>query len=158
MLLGVRILWLNFLWLFLGWKDQLLQLFFLNQVLQHSVRWWLSSTSLSLIFQCLFWAGRKQSYQARCGLASATCQGIITSLGLLAVLLLMQPRIQFAAFSSRRGCWPMFSLQSACTSRALSTEQLPSQPVPSLDCYLGLFYPSCRTSHLSSLNLKYLLF
>lgn len=41
------------------WKTQLLQPFLLHWVLQHSNHWWLSSSSLPPIFQCLFWTKEK---------------------------------------------------------------------------------------------------
>ena len=63
---------------------------------------------------------------------SARQRGRITFLHLLAILLLMQPRIPLAFFTARAHGWFMFSLVSTRTPRASSVKLLSSWFVPSL--------------------------
>lgn len=134
-------------------KLKILQPFFLHQVLQHS-------SPVVIFHHPLFDFPMSLSSRERGKLgeivqvwsARSKWRGIITSLGFLAVLLLIQPRIQFAFFAARADCWHKLSLLSAQTPTTFSAKRLPSQPIPSLNCCLGLFHPSCRTLHLSSLN------
>ena len=70
---------------------------------------------------------------SRCGLTSTKERGIITSLHLLAMFLLIQPRMLLPFFSAGASrCWPMVRLLSARTpglsSRAASQPVSP-QPV-----------------------------
>ena len=71
---------------------------------------------------------------------NAEQRGRITSIGLLAMLLLMQPRMLLAASAARAHCWLVFNLVSNRTSKAFSTELL-----------LGRLVPSVLSAHLSSL-------
>jgi len=68
----------------------------------------------------------------RCGLTSVEKRGRIPSYGLLATLLLMQPRILLAFFAARAHCWLMSSLVSSRTTRFFSLKLLSSQFDPSI--------------------------
>ena len=67
--------------------------------------WTFSSMSMSL----LYWEAQNRTQYYRCGLTSAEERAKITSLGLLAMLLLMQPRGLLAALAARARCWVMFT-------------------------------------------------
>lgn len=77
---------------------------------------------------------------------------VITSLDLLAVQLLMLPSM-WLAFTATRAIAPSCpSLLFTDTSRGFSTKLLFKQSAPG--CWMGLFYPRCRTLHLPLLNWK----
>ena len=81
----------------------------------------------------------------------------ITSLELLAALLLIQLKMLLASFAARAHCWLMFNLLSTRNSRSFSAELLPRQSASSLYCCTGLFQPRCGTWHLFLSNImKYL--
>ncbi|KAK4810782.1 hypothetical protein QYF61_008754, partial [Mycteria americana] len=88
---------------------------------------------------------------SRCSLTSAEERGRITSLDLLAILCLMQPRIPLA-LAARAHCWLMFNLVSTRTPRSFSARLLSSWVAPSIYWCLGLFLPKCRTWHFPWLN------
>ena len=78
---------------------------------------------------------------------------MITSLTLLAMLLLMQPRIQLAFWAARAHCWLMSSLPSISTLRSFLAELLSILSSPSLYWQWRLPQPRCKTLHLDLLNL-----
>ena len=61
---------------------------------------------------------------------NAEQRGRITSIDLLAMLLLMQPRMLLAAFATRVHCNPMVSLFATRTPRSFSAQLLSSLAVP----------------------------
>lgn len=84
-------------------------------------------------------------------------RGMITSLYLLATILLMQPRIPAPAFAARAHCWSVSNLVFTRTPWLFSA-QLPSSQA---DVRMGLLLPRCRTllncvrflsAHCSSLS------
>ena len=78
---------------------------FMNSV---ALCWTLSSTSMSSLCR----GAQNWTQYSRGGLTSAEWRGRLTSLDLLATLLLMQPRQLLAAFAARAHCWLMASLLS----------------------------------------------
>jgi len=77
---------------------------------------------------------------------------MITSMNLLPVLLLVQPRILLAALAARAHYWLTSSLLCTKIPGSFSVELLPSHPVPSLHHCQRLFFLMFRASHLSLLN------
>jgi len=72
---------------------------------------------------------------SRCGLTRGEQRRRITSLNLLAMLMLMQPRIPLAALATRAHCWLMANLLSTRTPSSFSPELLSAErhsasPVP----------------------------
>ena len=69
-------------------------------------------------------------------------------LNLLAVLLLIQPRILLVFFTAMARCWPVVSSLLTRAPTAFPAELPPRQAVSSPYHCRGLFLPECRTSHL----------
>jgi len=78
----------------------------------------------------------------------------ITSLSLLTIIYLMQPRILLASFATRAHCWIMVKLVSIRTPRSFSAKLFSSWVAPSVYCCMGLFLPRCRTLHFPWLSLR----
>lgn len=87
--------------------------------------------------------------ESRWSLMGVEQRGRVTSLDLLATLLLMQLKIWLAFWSASAHWWLMLSFLSTNTPKCFSTGLLsiPSSPIPYL-C-LGLPWPMCRTLHLA---------
>ncbi|KAK4832076.1 hypothetical protein QYF61_020632 [Mycteria americana] len=112
--------------------------------------------SISLIiFVALLWTCSNRSMSFLCrglqswtqywrwGLTRVGCRDRITSLDLLATLLLMQPRIWLAFWAASTHCQLMSSFSSTSTPKSSSAGLLSIPSSPSL----------CRTLHLALLNL-----
>ena len=84
---------------------------------------------------------------SRCGLARAEWRGRITSLDLLPMLFLLQPKIPVAFLATRTYWWCVVSLFCPRTPRSFCAELLSSSSAPSLSWCRGLFLPRCRTLH-----------
>ncbi|XP_053934087.1 AP-3 complex subunit sigma-2 isoform X2 [Cuculus canorus] len=81
-------------------------------------------------------------------LTSTEETGIMTSVSLLAMSLLVQPHVLWPCFAAAAAaCSLTWSLVTNRTSRALSTQLLPS-----LCCTPGLCFPRSKTLYLSLLN------
>ena len=87
---------------------------------------------------------------SRLGLTRAEQRGRITSPDLLAILLLMQPRIWLAFWAVSTHCWVMMSFSSTSTPKSFSSRLLSIHSPLSLHLCLGLPWPMCRTLHLAS--------
>ncbi|XP_055576153.1 uncharacterized protein LOC129736772 [Falco cherrug] len=85
-----------------------------------------SCSSLSL----LDWGAQRWTQHSSCSLPSAEQRGRITSLDLLAMLLLMHPRVLLAALATRAHCWLVGNLLSTSTPTSFSAELPPSRPAP----------------------------
>lgn len=82
----------------------------------------------------------------------AELSGRITSLDLLAMLFLMQPRRLLAFLAARAHFWLVVNMLVEKSSRSFSAELRSSQMAPRLYWSLGLFMPRCRTSYFHLLN------
>ena len=100
----------------------------------------------------LCWGLQSWTQYSRWGLTRAEQRGRITSLDLLATLL-MQPRTRLALRAASAHCQLMSSLSSISTPKSLSAELLSIPSSPSLYWYRGLPRPRCRTLYLALLNL-----
>jgi len=80
-------------------------------------------------------------------------RGRITSLALLVMLFLMQPRIQLAFWAASTHCLVTLSFSSTSTPKSFSSGLLSIPSSPSLYCYQRLLQPRCRTLLLALLNL-----
>ena len=87
------------------------------------------------------------------GSHKAEQMGRIPSLDLLALLLLMQPRIRLAVWAVNAQCQVMLNLLSTSTPKSSFSGLLSIHSPPSLYLCLGLPQPMCRTLHLTLLNL-----
>lgn len=86
---------------------------------------------------------------SRCGFFSEAEQGAgITSFGLLARLLLLQPRSLWAVCAATARSWFMFHLETARTARFFSAKLLSIWVACSTRWCLALLLPCCRTLHL----------
>ena len=110
---------------------------------------WICS-SMSMSFLC--WGPQSWTQYSRWGLTRAERRGRITSHDLLAMLLLMQPRIQLAFWAASAHYWLMFSFASANTPKPFLTGLLSIHSFPSLYLCVGLPQSMCRTLHLALLN------
>lgn len=75
-------------------------------IIQQFLCWNLSSIPMSV----LYWRAQNWTQYFRYGFTNPHERGRITSLYLLAVLVLMQPRILLSFFAARAHCWLMFNL------------------------------------------------
>lgn len=115
--------------------------------------WIISSLFISL----LYWQAQNWTQRSRGSLSCAERSEGVTTLHLLPILCLMQPRMLLAFFAARAHYSLMFHLMSSSTPRSSSTRLLSSWVEPSTCCCLGLFLSTCRTQHLLSLDiLKFL--
>ncbi|KAK4827750.1 hypothetical protein QYF61_021221 [Mycteria americana] len=89
----------------------------------------LCRTLSSMSMSPLYWGAQNRTQCSRCGLTSAEQRGRITSLDLLAILLLMQPRIPSAFFKGRVHCLLIFNLVSTRTLRSFSAKLFSSWAV-----------------------------
>lgn len=80
--------------------------------------WALSSRSMFLVYR----GARSWTKHSRFGHTSAVLEGTITSLRLLAALLLMKSKILLITFSETARCWLMFSLLSTVTPRSFTAK------------------------------------
>lgn len=80
-------------------------------------------------------------------------KGTITSLNLLSMPLLTQPRKTLAFFATKAYCWLASILLPAWVHRYFSAELLPCPSSSSLYHCRGSSFPRCGTLHLSLLNL-----
>lgn len=71
-----------------------------------------------------YWGAQNQTQYSRYGFISAEQKGRITSLNLLATLLLIQPMLPRPFFSAKAHCWLMFDF-SLVPPKSLSAELLP---------------------------------
>ena len=97
----------------------------------------------------IFW-----TQYSRCGLTRAEWRGrgMVASLDLLlAILLLMHPRITHAFLATNVHYWLMVNLLSTRTQVGCSFPV--DQPQTCTVCCMCLFLPSCRTLYLPLLNL-----
>lgn len=86
--------------------------------------------SLQEIPVFLYWGAQNWIQYSRWGLIRAEKRGRITSLELLATLLLMHPRMPLAFLVTRAHYWVMDSLSSIRTPRSFSAEHLSSRWCP----------------------------
>ena len=89
---------------------------------------------LSLLMSFLNWEPQYWTGYSRCSLKCSKCEGIITSLDLLVLCLLIQPRVLLAFFAARTPCQHMLCLLFTWSPRSFLAEMLPSQSVRSLFC------------------------
>ena len=132
-------------------QPQLSQPFLVAEVLQPSdhfcgLLWTRSNRSMSFLCWGL------QSWTQDSGITRAEQRGRITSLDLLATLLLMELRIQLAAWAASTHCWVMLSFSSTNIPKSFSSGLLSILSPPSLYLCLGLPSPRCRTLHLVPLD------
>ena len=80
-------------------------------------------------------------------------QNRVEGLDLLAMFLLMHPRISFDFLATRAHCWLMANLLSIRTPRSFSAEIFSSRSTLSLYWYMWLFLSRCGILHLPFLNL-----
>ena len=119
-------------WAFLRLNSLSTQPFIRGEMLQ-SLHHLNGSLVLSPVSPCLSCTEELRTVPSNPGVAtSAEQRGRITSLSLLAILCLMQPRIPFTFFATRACCWLMFSLLSTRTPRYFSAKLLFSQLAPSM--------------------------
>lgn len=76
-------------------------------------------------------------------------KGRFTSLALLVVLLLMQPRMQLAFWAVSTHWQPVPSYASTSTPKSFFAGLLSNNSLPSLYLCLGLSWPCCRTTQLA---------
>ena len=93
----------------------------------------------------LCWGILSWMQDSRWGLTRAEQRARITSLNLLATLLLMQPRIQLAFWAMGTHCSLRSSFSSTSTPKSFSAGLLSSPSCPSLYWYWRLPRPRCRT-------------
>ena len=118
-----------------------------------ALHWTVSSMFMSLLYR----GAQNWAQYSKCGLTSAEQRGRITTLHLLAVLCVMQPRIPFAFFAARAHSWLKFNLVSTGTPSAFSAKLLYRWVSPSVCWCLGLFVPRSRTLYFPMLNfMRYL--
>jgi len=101
------------------------------------------------------WMGYPQLLCAVCSSTSPPPKkrGKIKSLILLAALLLMQPKIQLALWTTITRCWLMSSFSFTRTLKSFSAVLFSVSSFPSLYTYLWLHPSKCNTLHLALLNL-----
>lgn len=93
---------------------------------------------------------RKHGYwtqHSKCYLIRARKSERVTSLHLLAMLWLTQPRIPLAFLVRRAHCWLMFSLVPTRSLRFFSVKLLSTWVASSMYWCLESFLPTCRASH-----------
>lgn len=80
------------------------------------------STGLGLAYHCLsLWNPKLDvTHYDKCGLTNTNWKGITIFLQLLAVLLLIQPSMWLAFFTSRAHCWIVFKNPRSCPTELLS--------------------------------------
>jgi len=105
--------------------------------------WTLSSMSMSL----LCWGAQNWTQRSRCNLTSAEQKGRLTSLLLMAMFPLVQPRYcwLFCFLATRAHCLLMVNLVSTRTPRSFSAKLLCSWAAPSMYWCLWLCLPLCRS-------------
>lgn len=109
----------------------------------------------SLPRNLLNWGTLKWTQYSSCGFTSVEQKRRMTSLDLLAVALLIQPRT-WLVFATVAYCCHTFSLRSTRTTRSL-LEKLLSRQLTILNCCTRLFHPTWRTWHLPLLIVMRLL-
>ena len=109
-------------------------------------------TGLPPVCPCLVLGSPTLDLALQLCLTGAEQRGRITSLELLAVLLLMQPRRLVAFLATRARCWLVVDLLPTRIPRTFSGKLLSSQLATSVCWCVGLFLPRCRTWHLLLLN------
>ena len=102
---------------------------------------------LTPVHQCLSCAGESKTRDRWCHLRSAEWSGINTILELLAVFLVIQPRMPWPCFTAREHCGLMLSSPCVRTPKAFSAELLSSQQP-----WRGLFLSKWRFLHLPLLK------
>lgn len=112
-----------------------------------------SRCSLSMNF--LNWGTPERTQYSSCGFTSVEQKRRMTSLDLLAILLLIQPSTRLV-FATVAHCCHTFSLRSTRTPRCLS-EKLFSRQSTILNCCTRLFHSTWRTWHLPLLIVTKLL-
>mgnify|MGYP001852688433 CR=1 FL=1 len=125
-------------------KNQLSQPFFTGEVLQPSEHLHgppLDFSNSSTSFLC--WVLQAWMQYSSWGLTRAEQRGTITSLFLVATLLVMQPRILSIFQAARAYYWLMFGFLSTRTKSSVGLPSVSSSP--SLYSYLGLPRPKCST-------------
>jgi len=100
-----------------------------------------------------YWALHMWMQYYQWGLSSAQQRGRITSLDLLVMHLLIQPRGGLTFWAVRAHCWLMSSLPSTSTPRYFSPGLCSDLSSPSLYWYKMLTQLRCNTMHLDLLNL-----
>ena len=110
--------------------------------------------SLQYVHVRLVLGSPEQDPALRMGLISAEQRGRITSLDLLAILLLMQPKMLLAAFCCKGVLLAHVNLVSTASS---SAKLLSSQAVRSLYWCMALFLPRGRTWHFPLSFVRFLL-
>lgn len=95
-------------------------------------------------FECLSWIVGPQMHSSKWGLTSGEEREIITSVNLLALILLVQSVMLPASFAAQARCWHQLSLLSAQSPRASSAQLLPSQLVPSLSISVAFSFPDAE--------------
>jgi len=103
---------------------------------------WRPSTGLPPVCQCLVLRNPKL-YTKFQGLLDRG--GIVTSLHLMAMLLLIQPRMLLAFFATVAHC--RLQLLAREATQVVVCKMLSTQSVPSLYCCTTFFHPRCRPLH-----------
>jgi len=105
----------------------------------------------------IFFIVRDQNWKQylRCSLSSTGYGQVVTSLLLLAILLLIQARMPLVFLATWEHCRLIFSRASTDTARSVSSTQSSIRSAPSHYHYLDLLWPKWRTLHLVMLNLSH---
>lgn len=96
----------------------------------------LGSPALNLLqhINVLYWGAQNCMRYSKCSLMNLKQKGGISRLYLLATLLLLQPRMQPAAFATGTHCWLTFSLllNRSCRSFPVKLSSISRQPLAEL--------------------------